>query len=210
MYFQKIWWSNHRTEWSNSPLILYWAPRPSQYRRIVLNQQSCKSWRFIFKTSWIRVLSDLVRQRRELQLYLLRRRMDHLECVHYRKLNPVMIKNKYPLPRIDDLFDQLKGSNCFSKIDLRSGYHQLRIKEGILWRWLFAHATVIMNFCNVVWSYECASSFHGLDELCISSLSWSICSRVRGRHLDLLTIGSVTWGASMDCIIASTGVSIIL
>ena len=40
------------------------------------------------------------------------------------------IKNKYPLPRIDNLFDQLKSSNCFSKIDLRSGYHQLQIKEG--------------------------------------------------------------------------------
>ena len=39
------------------------------------------------------------------------------------------IKNKYPLPRIDDLFDQLQGTQCFSKIDLRSGYHQLRIKQ---------------------------------------------------------------------------------
>ena len=42
----------------------------------------------------------------------------------------MMIKNMYPLPRIDDLFDQLKGSSCFLKIDLRSGDHQLRIKEG--------------------------------------------------------------------------------
>jgi hypothetical protein len=44
-------------------------------------------------------------------------------------LNKVTVKNKYPLPRIDDLFDQLKGARVFSKIDLRSGYHQLRIKE---------------------------------------------------------------------------------
>ncbi|GFY97535.1 hypothetical protein Acr_12g0000760 [Actinidia rufa] len=51
-------------------------------------------------------------------------------CVDYRRLNHVTIKNKYPLPRIDDLFDQLKSSSYFSKIDLRSGYHQLRIKEG--------------------------------------------------------------------------------
>nr|CAD1842324.1 unnamed protein product [Ananas comosus var. bracteatus] len=49
-------------------------------------------------------------------------------CVDYRELNKVTIKNKYPLPRIDDLFDQLQGSYVFSKIDLQSGYHQLRVR----------------------------------------------------------------------------------
>jgi hypothetical protein len=49
-------------------------------------------------------------------------------CIGYRSLNEVIVKNKYPLPRIEDLFDQLRGANVFSKIDLRSGYHQLRIR----------------------------------------------------------------------------------
>jgi hypothetical protein len=50
-------------------------------------------------------------------------------CIDYKQLNRVIVKNKYPLPQIDDLFDQLKGARVFSKIDLRSGYYQLRIKE---------------------------------------------------------------------------------
>ncbi|XP_075088504.1 uncharacterized protein LOC142170482 [Nicotiana tabacum] len=50
-------------------------------------------------------------------------------CIDYRQLNKVIIKNKYPLPRINDLFDQLKGASLFSKIDLRSGYYQLRVRE---------------------------------------------------------------------------------
>ena len=50
-------------------------------------------------------------------------------CVDYRQLNKMTVKNKYLLPRIDDLFNQLKGVSVFSKIDLRFGYHQLRIKD---------------------------------------------------------------------------------
>ncbi|GJY68375.1 putative reverse transcriptase domain-containing protein [Tanacetum coccineum] len=48
-------------------------------------------------------------------------------CIDYRELNKLTVKNRYPLPRIDDLFDQLQGSSVYSKIDLRSGYHQLRV-----------------------------------------------------------------------------------
>ncbi|GKE15970.1 putative nucleotidyltransferase, ribonuclease H, partial [Tanacetum coccineum] len=50
-------------------------------------------------------------------------------CIDYRELNKLTIKNRYPLPRIDDLFNQLQGSQYFSKIDLRSEYHQLRVHE---------------------------------------------------------------------------------
>ncbi|GJY99888.1 hypothetical protein Tco_0517318 [Tanacetum coccineum] len=50
-------------------------------------------------------------------------------CIDYRELNKLTVKNQYPLPRIDDLFDQLQGSRVYSKIDLRSSYHQLRVQK---------------------------------------------------------------------------------
>ena len=50
-------------------------------------------------------------------------------CIDYRQLNRVTIKNRYPLPRIDDLFDQFRGARVYSMIDLRTGYHQLRVRE---------------------------------------------------------------------------------
>jgi hypothetical protein len=71
-------------------------------------------------------------------------------CIDYRQLNKVTIKKKYPLPRIDDLFDQLGGVSVFSKIDLRSGYHQFesRVKTSI--RPLSRHGMVIM----ILWWYH--------------------------------------------------------
>ena len=54
---------------------------------------------------------------------------DRRLCIDYQQLNRVTIKNRYPLSRIDDLFDQLKGARVYSKIDLRTGYHQLRVRD---------------------------------------------------------------------------------
>ena len=50
-------------------------------------------------------------------------------CIDYRQLNKVTVKNKYPFPRIDGLFDQMREAKVFSKVDLRSSYHQVRIKH---------------------------------------------------------------------------------
>ena len=65
-------------------------------------------------------------------------------CVDYRQLNKMTMKNKYPLPRIDDLFNQLKGASVFSNIDLRSGYHQLRIKN------VDMHKTTFRTWYNIM------------------------------------------------------------
>ncbi|GKD97407.1 putative reverse transcriptase domain-containing protein, partial [Tanacetum coccineum] len=58
-------------------------------------------------------------------------------CIDYRELNKLTVKNRYPLPRIDDLFDQPQGSQFFLKIDLRSGYHQLRVHEDVILKTAF-------------------------------------------------------------------------
>ncbi|GKD32665.1 hypothetical protein Tco_1248174, partial [Tanacetum coccineum] len=68
-------------------------------------------------------------------------------CIDYRELNRITVRNRYPLPRIDDLFDQLQGAKFLSKIDLRPGYHQLRVKEQDQ---LFALVMVIMSFIFVI------------------------------------------------------------
>ena len=92
-------------------------------------------------------------------------------CVDYWQLNRVTIKNKYPLSKINDLFDQLKDLSCFSKIDLRLGYHQLRIKEEDIAKTAFHSRYEHYEFLVMQWSYERACSFHGLDELCLPSIS---------------------------------------
>ena len=68
-------------------------------------------------------------------------------CIDYRELNRIIVRKKYPLPRIDDLFDQLQGAQVFSKIDLRSSYHQLKIEPGDVPKIAFqTRYGYIMNF----------------------------------------------------------------
>jgi hypothetical protein len=72
-------------------------------------------------------------------------------CVDYRSLNDVTIKNKYPLPRKEDLFDQMRGAMVFSKIDLRSGYHQMKIRSSDIPKTAFStryglYEFIIMSF----------------------------------------------------------------
>ncbi|TYK19512.1 ty3-gypsy retrotransposon protein [Cucumis melo var. makuwa] len=103
-------------------------------------------------------------------------------CIDYRELNKVTVKNRYPLPKIYDLFDQLQGATVFSKIDLRSDYHQQRIRDSDIPKTAFYsryghYAFIMMSFGLI----NAHAVFHGLDEqgvsgflrhACYSSISW--------------------------------------
>ena len=67
-------------------------------------------------------------------------------CIDYRELNKVIIKNKYLLQRIDDLFDQLQGVQVFSMIELHSGYHQLKVKSEDIEKTALEHSMNITSF----------------------------------------------------------------
>ena len=97
-------------------------------------------------------------------------------CIDYRQLNKVTIKNKYPLSRIDELFDQLQGAQHFSKIDLRSEYHQLRIRSGDVPKTTFR--TRYGHYEFLVMSFRLTNApttFYGLDEQSVQAILRSIC-----------------------------------
>ena len=74
-------------------------------------------------------------------------------CIDYRHLNKMTIKNRYPLPCIDDLFDQLRGDTVFSKIELRSGYHQVRIKDEDIFKTDFRNRYGHYEFRHAIRAY---------------------------------------------------------
>jgi hypothetical protein len=80
-------------------------------------------------------------------------------CIDYQALNEVRIKNKYPLPRIEDPFDQLRGANVFSKIDMRSGYHQLRIRPSDIPKTTFITKYGLYEFTIMSFGLTNASAF---------------------------------------------------
>ena len=72
-----------------------------------------------------------------------------------------MIQNRYLLPRIDDLFDQLRGARVYPKIDLRAGYHQLRVRDTDIPKTAFRTRFGHLSYSDALWIDECASGIHG-------------------------------------------------
>ena len=94
------------------------------------HQLSCRNSESNYRSYWTRGSLDRELHHGALRFEFAKKKDKTLRlCIDYRQLNRVTIKNRCPLPRIDDLFDQLRGSRVYSKIDLRTGYHQLRVRE---------------------------------------------------------------------------------
>ena len=85
-------------------------------------------------------------------------------CIDYRELNKITVKNRYPLARIDDLFNQLRGMGTFSKIDLQSGYHQFRIKEEDVHKKLSVLGMGTTSMSDALWTHQFPNCIYGPHE----------------------------------------------
>nr|GFC55406.1 putative reverse transcriptase domain-containing protein [Tanacetum cinerariifolium] len=93
-------------------------------------------------------------------------------CIDFQELNKLTVRNRYPLPRIDDLFDQLQGSSVYYKIDLRSGYHQLRVQKEDIPKTAFRTRYGHYEFQDyAIWFDERTGRIHGPYESGVQTIS---------------------------------------
>jgi len=111
-----------------------------------------------------------------------------LLCIDYRELNNITFRNRYPIPRIDDLLDQLKGEKFFSKIDLKSSYHQVPIEPTDVWRitfkskegwWMMYWDPSPNPLWYYIWMTSSSSAKCGRSTCGIFSRFWSLCGSTR-------------------------------
>jgi hypothetical protein len=128
-----------------------------------------------------------------IQHCLWRRKINPCGRVDYHPLNAATIKNKYPLPRIDILFDHLAGVKVFSKVDLRLGYHQIKIYLEDIPKTAFSTGYGLYEYFVVVWTHQCSCTFHVPDELRIHAGAGQVCHGLYWWHLGLLQEWRRAW-----------------
>ena len=106
-------------------------------------------------------------------------------CIDYWALNKIIVRNRYPIPRIDDHLNQLTGDKYFSKIDLKSGYHQVMIEQTDVWKTAFKSKEDLFEFLVMPFGLTIASHFHEDDGWYPMTIHQYFYSGVSGWHSNL-------------------------